>query len=173
MIFYWHNFFGKFCSICRAFKWAYLQLRAGIFKAQHQNLWGGTIQAFKCLEIEKWKRVILQVSSAASFEYSLSQGLSVTTLTKDSNLKKLMQQLSHAGAYSTHVPAIFWFWESIANVNTSNFTPIIHFTNKLCSRFGIKLCYQNTTLPIRLFFLRIDNSKKNHCFSVFDNLTVW
>ena len=38
MNFYRPNFFGKFCSICQAFNSAYLQLRAGIFKAQNFNM---------------------------------------------------------------------------------------------------------------------------------------
>ena len=39
MSFHWPDFFGRFCSICQPFKWAYLQLseRRDI-PTQHQNL---------------------------------------------------------------------------------------------------------------------------------------
>ena len=132
MSFYWPNFFGKFCSICKAFKWAYLQLRAGIFKAQHQNLWGGKIQTLNCMQIIFFFKSVRSSSlnyAPQVFEFSISPRPQFhnSQLVQEyrCNWKQLMQQFVHDRAYprpqvSLLTQVIFWytFWESVTNENT-------------------------------------------------------
>ena len=145
MSFYWPNFFGKFCSICKAFKWAYLQLRAGIFKAQHQNLWGGKIQTLNCIQIIFFffnPSGALPLTMRHKFlNFQSAQGHSFTTVSWYKNIDLRIEGAIRISMQLKAAHATICTWQSIPTspgvlVNTSNI--LIHILG-VCHKWKHRL----------------------------------